>query len=305
MDCSIVQPSPPFGWAGMQQHIPPEYHQAHVAACSMMPPGGGCQHGGLIPMCGGNLASGVRYAMMPPGDAPGGCTASGAPCIQACMVVAADGTQQFVVPYPSSQPLGFHTVQCAVTSQSCQLPPAMYNTMPSLQGAQGAHAVHGLHGGCAVPSDFRPAGMVLEGGMSMGGRLPPGDGGCFPAGMPSNGAGGVTSSRPKVGEVVPASKSARTSHSRRGSGNAPIASGMQPYTLPCLGSAECPSQGSVGHEKGSCRPCAFFHSPGCANGIACPFCHLCDAGERKRRKKEQQQSKKSTTKFRAAARIRP
>lgn len=287
-----------------QQHIPPEHCQRQAPPCSMMPIGGGGQHGGgMIPMCGGHQASGATYAMMPPGDAPGGCTASGAPCIHACMVVAADGTQQLVMPYPSSQPCRFQTVQCAVPSQSCQLPPAMFSTMPSFQGTQVAQPRHGLYGECAGPVGVSPVGMLLAGGMSMGGGVPRSDG-CFPMGMPSNDAGAVTSSNPKIGEVAPASMSARTPHSRRGSDNAPMAGGMQPHALPCLGSVECPNQGSVGHSKGSCRPCAFFHSPGCTNGAACPFCHLCDAGERKRRKKQQQQSKKSATKFRTAPRTR-
>ncbi|CAL1171855.1 unnamed protein product [Cladocopium goreaui] len=36
-----------------------------------------------------------------------------------------------------------------------------------------------------------------------------------------------------------------------------------------------PSKGSVGHDKGNCRPCHYFHSrTGCANGDQCNFCHL-------------------------------
>merc|ERR1712232_619628 len=54
---------------------------------------------------------------------------------------------------------------------------------------------------------------------------------------------------------------------------------------PELGTTECPTTGSVNHRFGTCRPCAFFYKQGCENGVACTFCHLCDAGEKKRRQK--------------------
>merc|ERR1712187_598079 len=46
---------------------------------------------------------------------------------------------------------------------------------------------------------------------------------------------------------------------------------------------EVPSIGSLGHDTGDCKPCAFFLTKGCENGTNCKFCHLCDAGEKKRR----------------------
>merc|ERR1719263_2643824 len=50
------------------------------------------------------------------------------------------------------------------------------------------------------------------------------------------------------------------------------------------------SIGSAAHESGNCKPCAFLwkdlKNPGCQNGPACVFCHLCPPGEVKRRKKE-------------------
>lgn len=52
------------------------------------------------------------------------------------------------------------------------------------------------------------------------------------------------------------------------------------------GSPECPTVGSEGHWAGTCKPCAFFHVRGCSNGSLCVFCHLCDAGEKKRRAKD-------------------
>jgi len=54
---------------------------------------------------------------------------------------------------------------------------------------------------------------------------------------------------------------------------------------PKLGSRELPTVGSAGHHMGGCKPCAFAHTKGCENGIKCPFCHLCEPGEKKRRQK--------------------
>ncbi|CAE7790933.1 unnamed protein product [Symbiodinium sp. CCMP2592] len=55
---------------------------------------------------------------------------------------------------------------------------------------------------------------------------------------------------------------------------------------PAVGSPEVPTQGSRDHRLGKCRPCAFFHTKGCANGVDCEFCHLCDSGEKKRRARQ-------------------
>merc|ERR1712183_755602 len=49
---------------------------------------------------------------------------------------------------------------------------------------------------------------------------------------------------------------------------------------------DLPNLGSAGHYTGDCKPCAFFLKKGCDNGSRCVFCHLCDAGEKKRRLKE-------------------
>jgi len=54
---------------------------------------------------------------------------------------------------------------------------------------------------------------------------------------------------------------------------------------PVLDSSSLPSLGSAGHYHGYCKPCAFFHTKGCGNGAACPFCHLCPPGEKKQRRK--------------------
>jgi len=57
---------------------------------------------------------------------------------------------------------------------------------------------------------------------------------------------------------------------------------------------EYPSVGSRAHPLGTCTPCTFVYTKGCANGSSCQFCHLCDAGERKRRAKLQRAAKKRT-----------
>jgi len=89
------------------------------------------------------------------------------------------------------------------------------------------------------------------------------------------------------------------SHQRQGDGKmvapgSPISpmvaraaeAGSRGAAPPALGSAGLPSRGSALHRWGSCKPCAFFHQEGCRNGTNCEFCHLCDAGARKRRKYE-------------------
>jgi len=48
--------------------------------------------------------------------------------------------------------------------------------------------------------------------------------------------------------------------------------------------APLPSVGSAMHGV-NCKPCVFVWTKGCSSGTACVFCHLCDAGEKKRRQK--------------------
>mmetsp|Transcript_3307 Transcript_3307/g.10132 ORF Transcript_3307/g.10132 Transcript_3307/m.10132 type:complete len:323 (-) Transcript_3307:133-1101(-) len=61
---------------------------------------------------------------------------------------------------------------------------------------------------------------------------------------------------------------------------------------PTVGSPEIPTVGSITHRLGNCKPCAFLFTKGCTNGVECPFCHLCEAGARKRRQKERKDMKK-------------
>lgn len=55
---------------------------------------------------------------------------------------------------------------------------------------------------------------------------------------------------------------------------------------PALGDEELPTRGSSLHAQGLCRPCAFVYTKGCANGLACAFCHLCGPEEKRMRKRE-------------------
>jgi hypothetical protein len=83
---------------------------------------------------------------------------------------------------------------------------------------------------------------------------------------------------------------------------------MQEAALPMRGAAklagiaeelkvdlqELPSLGSVGHYRGTCKPCAFGDK--CRNGADCEFCHLCKIAQKtkggrwilKRRKRAQE-----------------
>lgn len=47
------------------------------------------------------------------------------------------------------------------------------------------------------------------------------------------------------------------------------------------------SKGSIFHDLGDCKPCAWFHHrEGCHTGVDCDFCHSCPSGELRKRKKE-------------------
>jgi len=67
---------------------------------------------------------------------------------------------------------------------------------------------------------------------------------------------------------------------------APVLRLSEALLAPVLGSEQLPSIGSATHHLGGCRPCAFLHTRGCENAEGCPFCHLCEPGEKKRRLKE-------------------
>jgi len=59
-----------------------------------------------------------------------------------------------------------------------------------------------------------------------------------------------------------------------------------------------PTRGSIHHGLGRCKPCAFVHTKGCGNGFECPFCHLCDPGEKKKRRKEKLEVRRTIREFR-------
>jgi len=66
-------------------------------------------------------------------------------------------------------------------------------------------------------------------------------------------------------------------NSDEGEGEGGPAGGMPPQ----------PSAGSRQHGNGKCKPCAFYHKKGCDAGLDCTFCHMCEAGEKKRRRQLQ------------------
>lgn len=58
-----------------------------------------------------------------------------------------------------------------------------------------------------------------------------------------------------------------------------------------VGTIGAPSRGSTQHGVGRCKPCAFVHRPtGCAGGVECKFCHLCEPGEKKLRQKQKHEA---------------
>merc|ERR1712151_515043 len=67
---------------------------------------------------------------------------------------------------------------------------------------------------------------------------------------------------------------------------------------PALGTDELPSMGSRDHAAGCCRPCAFLHTKGCENGLACKFCHLCGPEARRHRRQEKLQERRTQQKSR-------
>lgn len=65
------------------------------------------------------------------------------------------------------------------------------------------------------------------------------------------------------------------------------------------------SVGSIGHEVGYCKPCAFLWKDGCKDGASCDFCHICPPGEQKRRKKEKHAWRKAVRVARSGMRFGP
>jgi len=58
---------------------------------------------------------------------------------------------------------------------------------------------------------------------------------------------------------------------------------------PGLDAQQLPSQGSLLHGIGECRPCTWYWKPvGCQNDKECSYCHLCPETEVKKRKKTKQ-----------------
>jgi len=95
-----------------------------------------------------------------------------------------------------------------------------------------------------------------------------------------------------------------------GTSSPPTGWGFQTVTAPpdhaAPGSEEMPSVGSAGHATGRCKPCAFFHkAEGCANGLTCQFCHLCQPDEKQRRRKEKLEARRASHKWHSLRRDGP
>merc|ERR1712113_708943 len=57
-----------------------------------------------------------------------------------------------------------------------------------------------------------------------------------------------------------------------------------------------PSEGSVGHDDGMCKPCAWNWKPsGCSRESACTFCHMCPEDALKRKRQDKMQRRKQKT----------
>lgn len=100
-------------------------------------------------------------------------------------------------------------------------------------------------------------------------------------------AGGDPSPTVSTPDVAPIEVIAEEKVASKPSQEAAIEAEVSASASPAPG---IPSVGSAGHSSGECKPCAFLHTKGCENGYACQFCHLCDAGEKKRRRREKQRN---------------
>jgi len=91
------------------------------------------------------------------------------------------------------------------------------------------------------------------------------------------------------------------SNSQRSSMTDPTVDPELAASLAAANAGEVPSVGSVGHAEGTCKPCAFLYTKGCENGINCPFCHLCEPGEKKKRRKAKMEVRRTARKWQRPA----
>lgn len=78
-------------------------------------------------------------------------------------------------------------------------------------------------------------------------------------------------------------------------GDAAVPPYMLAPAVPCW--PWLPSIGSAYHNMGMCKPCGFLHKGGCANAMACKFCHICGPDELKQRKKDKKLAKQAVKSF--------
>lgn len=91
------------------------------------------------------------------------------------------------------------------------------------------------------------------------------------------------------------------SNSQRSSMTDPTVDPELAASLAAANAGEVPSVGSFGHAEGTCKPCAFLYTKGCENGINCPFCHLCEPGEKKKRRKAKMEVRRTARKWQRPA----
>mmetsp|Transcript_21312 Transcript_21312/g.61437 ORF Transcript_21312/g.61437 Transcript_21312/m.61437 type:complete len:204 (+) Transcript_21312:88-699(+) len=108
----------------------------------------------------------------------------------------------------------------------------------------------------------------------------PGSTGASSRSVPSAVVAALSAQMPEQQTAAPSSSSAAGASATSATAQVPTQTAMS-------GAAgDLPSAGSAGHSTGDCKPCVFLHTRGCTSGKDCTFCHLCEAGEKKRRQKE-------------------
>jgi len=120
------------------------------------------------------------------------------------------------------------------------------------------------------------------------------------ASPPSPAASPLVPRHPEAGSRVPWASPTLATASPESTGLPVVRLDLaQALPEPELGSEEVPTLGSAMHRFGTCKPCAFLYTKGCVNATQCPFCHLCDAGEKKRRQKEKKDQRRDLQRWAA------
>ncbi|CAK0815218.1 unnamed protein product [Prorocentrum cordatum] len=166
---------------------------------------------------------------------------------------------------------------------ACQPPQGSRSTTPSSRGAAWASAVCNTF--ISVQCGERPRERLAR---ARGAHsCPPG---CSPAGGRGPAAAGPPEAPPPPeAEAVPRTPSPPPPALPRRVASTPA--GLHEAGEVPAGAA--PSRGAALHFEGRCRPCAFSAQGSCKSGSSCGYCHLCEAGEKKRRCREWKERKKT------------